>query len=117
MGAGTPLSGKKHVDAILKLQKVLHHRFADFEMHFFSDPFSFNVQDAPPVIQLLPDLQRNYDLKDKFRDVIGKVEKLWPVFRELTPPALSELLPNVPADHVPFWEHMFVPKVVLHLEP
>lgn len=51
--AGTPFSGEKYVDAILKLQKEFDHRFADFKTHratfqIFADPFTFDVQDAPP---------------------------------------------------------------------
>ncbi|KAI5104474.1 protein transcription factor II-I repeat domain-containing protein 2B-like protein [Silurus meridionalis] len=63
--AGTPFSGKKYVDVILKLQEEFDHRFADFKTHratfqIFADPFSFDVQDASPVLQIeLIDLQCN----------------------------------------------------------
>ena len=81
--AGTPFSGKKYADAILKLQEEFDHRFADFKMHrttfqIFADPFSFDVQNAHPVLQMkLTDLQCNSELKAKFREVSGKAEKLW----------------------------------------
>ena len=50
--AGTPFSGEKYVEAILKLQEEFDHRFADFKTHratfqIFADSFSFDVQDAP----------------------------------------------------------------------
>ena len=53
MDAGTPFSGEKYVEAILKLQEEFDHRFADFKTHratfqSFADPFSFDVQDTPP---------------------------------------------------------------------
>ena len=49
--AGTPLSGEKYFEAILKLQEEFDHRFADLKAHrttfqIFADPFSFDVQDA-----------------------------------------------------------------------
>ncbi len=94
--AGTPFSGKKYVDAILKLQKEFDHRFADFKTHratlqIFADPFTFDVQDAPPVLQMeLIDLQCNSDLKAKFREVSGKADKLGQFLREL-PPSFPEL--------------------------
>ena len=52
--AGTPFSGEKYVEAILKLQEGFDHRFADFKRHrttfqIFADPFSIDVQDAPPL--------------------------------------------------------------------
>lgn len=82
MDAGTPFSGEKYVNAIFNLQKEFDQRFADFKMHratfqFFADPFFFDVQDAPPVLQMeLSDLQCNSDLKAKFREVNGKEDKL-----------------------------------------
>ncbi|KAL7868649.1 hypothetical protein SRHO_G00100330 [Serrasalmus rhombeus] len=56
MDAGTPFSGEKYVDAILMLQEEFDHRFADFKTHraafqIFADPFSFDVQDAPPCFK------------------------------------------------------------------
>ncbi|KAM9299514.1 general transcription factor II-I repeat domain-containing protein 2-like [Gastrophryne carolinensis] len=72
------------------------HRFADFKRHratfqIFADPFSFDVQDAPPVFQIeLIDLQCNSELKAKFRDVSGKADKLGQFLREL-PPSFPEL--------------------------
>lgn len=47
--AGTPFSGEKYVDVILKLEEEFEHRFADFKTNratfqFFVDPFSFHVQ-------------------------------------------------------------------------
>ncbi|KAK2833783.1 hypothetical protein Q5P01_017672 [Channa striata] len=82
MDAGTPFSDKNYVDAILKLQEEFDLRFSDFKTHratfqIFADPFSFDVQDAPPVLQMeLIDLQCNSELKAKFRDVSGKADKL-----------------------------------------
>lgn len=97
--AGTPFSGEKYVDVILKLQEEFDHRFADFKTHratfqIFADPFSFDVQDAPPVLQMeLIDLQCNSELKAKFREVSGKADKLGQFLRELTPsfPELSRM--------------------------
>lgn len=53
MDAGTPFSGEKYTDAIAKLQEEFDHRSADFKthratFHIFADPFSLDVQDAPP---------------------------------------------------------------------
>ncbi len=99
MDAGTPFSCEKYADAILKLQEEFDHRFADFKTHratfqIFADPFSFDVQDAPPVLQMeLIDLQCNSELKAKFREVSGKADKLGQFLRELTPsfPELSRM--------------------------
>ncbi|XP_074510983.1 general transcription factor II-I repeat domain-containing protein 2A-like [Sebastes fasciatus] len=94
--AGTPFSGEKYFDAIVKLQEEFDHRFADFKTHratfqIFADPFSFDVQDAPPVLQMeLIDLQCNSDLKAKFREVSGKADQLGQFLREL-PPSFPEL--------------------------
>uniref|UniRef100_A0A669DFX6 SPIN-DOC-like zinc-finger domain-containing protein n=1 Tax=Oreochromis niloticus TaxID=8128 RepID=A0A669DFX6_ORENI len=80
--AGTPFSGDKYVDVILRLQEEFDHRFADFKTHratfpIFADPFSFDVQDAPSVLQMeLIELQCNSELKAKFREVSGKADKL-----------------------------------------
>jgi len=71
-------------------------RFADFKTHrvtfqIFADPFSVDVQDSPPVLQMeLIDLQCNSELKAKFREVSGNAEKLGHFFREL-PPTFPEL--------------------------
>ncbi|KAF1388875.1 hypothetical protein PFLUV_G00067390 [Perca fluviatilis] len=97
--AGTPFSGEKYVDVILKLQEEFDHRFADFKTHratfqIFADPFSFDVDDAPPVLQIdLIDLQCNSELKAKFREVSGKADKLGQFLRELIPsfPELSRM--------------------------
>ena len=68
MDVGTPFSGEK-----------------------YADPFSFDVQDASPVLQIeLIDLQCNSELKAKFREVSGKEDKLGQFFREL-PPTFPEL--------------------------
>lgn len=96
---GTHGCRQKYVDAILKLQEEFEHRFADFKTHratfqIFADPFTFDVQDAPPVLQMeLIDLQCNSDLKAKFREVSGKADKLGQFLRELTPsfPKLSPM--------------------------
>ena len=96
MDAGTPFSGEKYADVIVKLQEEFDHRFADFKAHratfqMFADPFSFDVQDAYPVLQMeLIDLQCNSVLKAKFREVSGKEDKLGQFFREL-PPTFPEL--------------------------
>ena len=59
--------------------------------HTFADPFSFDVQDAPPMLQIeLIDLQYNSDLKVKFREESGKAEMLGQFLREL-PPNFSRL--------------------------
>lgn len=55
--AGTPFSREKYVEAILKLREEFDHRFVDFKTHratfqIFTDPFSIDVQDAPPVLQM-----------------------------------------------------------------
>ena len=82
MDAGTPFSGEKYADAIVKLQKEFNHRFVDFKIHraifqIFADPFSFDVQDVSPVLQMeLIDLQCNSKLKAKFREVSGEADKL-----------------------------------------
>ena len=86
-----PFSGNKYVGAILKLQEEFDDRFADFKTHratfqMFADPFSFDVQDAPPVLQMeLIDLQCTFELKAKFMEMSGKADKLGRFFRELTP--------------------------------
>ena len=95
MDVGTPFSGEKYADAIVKLQEEFDHRFADFKTHratfqIFADPFSFDVQDASPVLQMeLIDLQCNSELKAKFREVSGKADKLGQFFRELPPTFLG----------------------------
>uniref|UniRef100_A0A8D2Q113 General transcription factor II-I repeat domain-containing protein 2-like n=1 Tax=Varanus komodoensis TaxID=61221 RepID=A0A8D2Q113_VARKO len=53
MDSGTPFRGEKYTDATVKLQEEFDHRFADFKTHratfqIFADPFSFDVEDAPP---------------------------------------------------------------------
>ncbi|XP_073681619.1 general transcription factor II-I repeat domain-containing protein 2A-like [Garra rufa] len=81
------------------LQEEFDHRFADFKTHratfqIFADPFSFDVQDAPSVLQMeLIDLQCNSELKAKFREVSGKADKLGQFLRELTSsfPELSRM--------------------------
>ncbi|KAM9305583.1 general transcription factor II-I repeat domain-containing protein 2-like [Gastrophryne carolinensis] len=94
--SGTLFSHEEYVDVILRLQEEFDHRFADFKRHratfqIFADPFSFDVQDAPPVFQIeLIDLQCNSELKAKFRDVSGKADKLGQFLREL-PPSFPEL--------------------------
>ncbi|KAL1260101.1 hypothetical protein QQF64_007928 [Cirrhinus molitorella] len=82
-----------------KLQEEFDHRFAGFKTHrvtfqIFADPFSFDVQDAPPVLQMeLIDLQCNSELKAKFREVSGNADKLGQLLIELTPsfPELSRM--------------------------
>ncbi|KAA8577441.1 hypothetical protein FQN60_017513 [Etheostoma spectabile] len=82
MDVGTSFSSEKYADAIMKLQEEFDRRFADFKTHratfqIFADPFSFDVQDAPPVLQMeLIDLQCNSELKVKFREVSGNADKL-----------------------------------------
>lgn len=96
MDVGTPFSGEKYADAIMKLQEEFDRRFADFKTHratfqIFADPFSFDVQDAPPVLQIeLIELQCNSELKVKFREVSGNTDKLGQFLREL-PPTFPEL--------------------------
>ncbi|KAE8280139.1 General transcription factor II-I repeat domain-containing protein 2 [Larimichthys crocea] len=98
--AGSPFSGEKYPDAIVMLQEEFDHRFADFKttLQIFTDPFSFDVQDAPPVLQMeLIDLQCNSELKAKFREVSGKADKLGQFLRELPPtfPELSRMFKRV----------------------
>jgi hypothetical protein len=50
-------------------------RLQDTQSQFskYADPFSFDVKDAPVVLQMeLIDLQCNSELKAKFREVCGK---------------------------------------------
>ncbi|CAL1571780.1 unnamed protein product [Knipowitschia caucasica] len=96
MDSGTTFSGEKYADTIGKLQEEFDHRFADFKTHratfqMFTDPFSFNVEDAPPVLQMeLIDLQCNTELKAKFREVSGNTVELEQFLRKL-PPTFPEL--------------------------
>lgn len=96
MDSGTTFSGEKYADTIGKLQEEFDQRFADFKTHratfqIFADPFSFDVEDAPPVLQMeLIDLQCNTDLKAKFREVSGKTVELGQFLRKL-PPTFPEL--------------------------
>ena len=51
--AGTPFSGEKYLEAILKLHEEFNQKSADFKTHratfqIFANPFSFDEQDAPP---------------------------------------------------------------------
>ncbi len=95
MDVGKPFSGEKYADAIMKLQEEFDRRFADFKTHratfiIFADPFSFDVQDAPPVLQMeLIDLQCNSELKAKFRAVSGNADKLGQFLSNCHPPSLS----------------------------
>ena len=71
---------------------LILRRTATFQI--FADPFSFDVQDAPDMLQMeLIDLQCNSELKAKFREVKGNVDKLGQFLIELPPgfPALSRL--------------------------
>ncbi|XP_076850343.1 general transcription factor II-I repeat domain-containing protein 2A-like [Brachyhypopomus gauderio] len=96
MDSGTPFSGEKYADVILKLQEEFDHRFADFKthratFHIFADPFSFDGKDAPPELQMeLIDRQCNSELKAKFKEVSGKAVKLGHFLKEL-PPTFPEL--------------------------
>ncbi|XP_037129559.1 general transcription factor II-I repeat domain-containing protein 2A-like [Syngnathus acus] len=96
MDSATTFSGEKYADTIGKLQEEFDQRFADFKAHratfqIFADPFSFDVEDAPPVLQMeLIDLQCNTDLKAKFREVSGKTVELGQFLRKL-PPTFPEL--------------------------
>ncbi len=71
-------------------------RFANFKTHrdtfqIVADPFSFDMQDAPPVLQMeLIELQCNSELKAKFREVSGNADKLEQFLGEL-PPTFPEL--------------------------
>lgn len=96
MDSGTSFSGEKYAATIGKLQEEFDHRFADFKthratFHIFADRFTFDVEDAPPDLQMeLIDLQCNSVLKTKFREGSGNTEKLGQFLREL-PPAFPEL--------------------------
>ena len=106
-----PFDGEEYIDAIEKLQEEFDHRFADFKNHkatfkMFADPFSFDVQDAPPVLQMeLIDLQCNSHLKAKFRELNGKADKLGQFLKELSPtfPELSRMFSRTMCF---FWEHI-----------
>ena len=63
MDLGTPFSGEKYAGTIIKLQEEFDHGFVDFKTHratfqIFTDPFSFDVEDAPhpstppPMLQM-----------------------------------------------------------------
>ncbi|XP_069792252.1 LOW QUALITY PROTEIN: general transcription factor II-I repeat domain-containing protein 2-like [Narcine bancroftii] len=118
MDSGTPFSGEKYVDVILKLQEEFDHRFVDFKMHratfqIFVDPFSFDVQDAPPLLQVeLIDLQCNSELKTKFREVSGKADKLGQFLRELPPPSFPELSRMFKRTLCLFWSTYLCEKLV-----
>ncbi|KAM3838284.1 general transcription factor II-I repeat domain-containing protein 2A-like [Diretmus argenteus] len=96
---GNPFSCDQYVDAIMKLQEEFEHRFADFKTHrsifqIFANPFVVDVEDVPPLLQMeLIDLQCSSDLKAKFMDVSGNVEKLGEFMRGLprTFPELSRV--------------------------
>ena len=98
--------------AISKVKEEFGHRFADFKIHrttfqSFADPFSFDVQHAPPVLQMeLIDLQYNSDFKAKFREVSGKAKKHGKF--ERINPKLPKNLQITQADVVHFWEHKFL---------
>ncbi|KAA8586247.1 hypothetical protein FQN60_007816, partial [Etheostoma spectabile] len=99
---GTPFSGEKYADAIMKLQEEFDCRCANFKTHrdtfqIFADPYSFNVQDAPPVLQTeLNDLQCNSELKAKFRES-GNADNFGQFLRELPPtfPELSRMFKQI----------------------
>lgn len=95
MDAGMAFKGEKYVETISKLQEDFEYRFWDFKTHratflICADPFSFDVQDAPPVLQMeLIDLQCNSDLKAKFREVCAKEEKLGQFWEKWPPGSLT----------------------------
>lgn len=86
----------KNVESILNLEREFDHRFADFKTHratfqIFADPFTFDVQEAPSVLQMeLIDLQCSSDLKAKFSEVSGNANQLRQFLREL-PSSFPEL--------------------------
>lgn len=74
------------------------------------DSFTFDVQDAPPVLQMpLIDLQSNSDLQGQVR---GKGDELGQFFRELPPslPEFSSMFKQTLRDNI------FVLEVLLHFE-
>uniref|UniRef100_A0A8C5LZB9 General transcription factor II-I repeat domain-containing protein 2-like n=1 Tax=Leptobrachium leishanense TaxID=445787 RepID=A0A8C5LZB9_9ANUR len=93
----------KYVAAMENLQQEFDQRFAVFTIHnatfqLFADPFSFDVNSAPNVLQMeLIDLQCSTDLKAKFRDAQGSPEMIAQFLRELqvTFPELSKLFKRV----------------------
>ena len=91
MDAGTPFSGEKYVEDILKLQEEFDHRFADFKTHratfqIFADLSLLMCKMPPPVLQKeLIDLQCHTALKVNVREVSGEADKLGKFLRELPP--------------------------------
>ncbi|TWW63230.1 hypothetical protein D4764_03G0002380 [Takifugu flavidus] len=88
----------------LALQEEFEHRFADFKtprarFQIFADLFSFDVQDAPPVLQMeLVDLQCNSEPKAQFRELFSTLNFNKSKYRSrLTDEHLQALLRVSPA--------------------
>ena len=93
---GTLFSPGEYVSAIENLQQEFDEGFPDFKAHrdtfqLFADPFSADVESVPSMLQTeLIDLQCNSELKIKFREAQGKVDKAGEFLRQL-PPSFPEL--------------------------
>ena len=66
---------------ITDLQTSKTHRAT---IQIFVDLFSFDMQDAPPVLEM-----KLRDLQVKFREMNGKTDKVEQFLRELTPAPLK----------------------------
>ena len=85
---GTPFSGQKYVDAILKLNGNFDHGFANFKTHraafqIFADPFSFDMQDVTfasngTQIDLQCEIQVDEWKVDKLMQFVGELSPRYP---------------------------------------
>lgn len=86
MDSGTSFSGEKYAATIVKLQEEFDHRFADFKthratFHICADPFTFDVEDAPPGLQMeLIDLQCKFCPQNQVQGGEWKYREAWTIF-------------------------------------